>query len=337
MSLIVNSVGDNPQVPGITADAYIPDQLVAGNLKLVTDSIKLTGSAALQRGSVLGKQAFGSVSASTGTAFASGTITLAALPAAGDTVTIGGTVVTFVAANPVGNQVLIGATIAATAQNLEAFLAGSADANLIKFTYSVNAAVVTLTAAAIGTGGNALALATSNAVAVTLSGATLTGGAANTGNATVGTLSAGQAVMPGNYTAVCATATTANVFNPQGEDLGLTTFGTQFTDAQISFKITAGATPCVAGDTFVLAAAKGSGSYLLANASAIDGSEVPAAILADYADATGGDVTAPIYIMGEFNGNALTLGPGITLAAVKVALQPLGMFIKNSVSAADPS
>jgi hypothetical protein len=325
MTLIVNNLGDNPQQPGITADAYIPDQLIAGNLKLVTDSVNVGGAAVLQRGSVLGKTAFGAIAASTGKAFASGTILLAALPAAGDTITIGGTVITFVAANPVGNQVLLGVDAPTTAQALLAFLLGSSDANLVKFTYTLNSATITATAAAIGTGGNALTLATSDAVAITLSGATLAGGTANTGNATVGTISAGQALKSGNYTAVCATATTANVFSPTGEDLGVLTFGTQFTDAQISFLITAGGTPCAAGDTFVLTAAAGTGVYQLAVSSAVDGSEKPVAILADYADPTAGNVVAPVYLMGEFNANALVFGAGITL------------FIKSSVSAADPS
>lgn len=335
--LIVNSVGDNPQQPGIQSDVYTPDQLIAGNLKIVSASVQLTGAAPLQRGSVLGLQSFGALSASTGKTFATGSITLANNPAAGDTVTIGGTVVTFVAANPVGNQVLLGASAIATAQALEAFLAGSSDANLVKFTYSVNNAVVTLTAAAIGTGGNALTLATSDAANITLSGATLSGGTANTGNATVGAMSAAKSIKSGNYTAVCTGATAANVFDPAGDELGQLTFGVAFADAQIGFTITAGGTPCAAGDTFVIAAAPGSGAYALASASATDGTENPVAILADYADPSLGNVTAPIYIMGEFNANALTLGPGITLAAAKAALQPLSIFIKNSVSAADPS
>jgi hypothetical protein len=335
--LPVNLIGDNPQTPGVFADAYIPDQLIAGRHPLITDSITLTGAAALQRGSVLGRQAFGTVAASTGTAFGAGTITLAAVPTAGDTITIGGTVVTFVAANPVGNQVLIGATASATAQNLEAFLAGSADTNLIKFTYSINGAVVTATAAVIGTGGNSLTLVTSNAVAITLSGATLTGGVANTGNATVSAMSVSQQVVPGNYTAVCLTATTAQVYSPNSEEIGVATFGTAFKSAQINFTITAGGTACAAGDTFVLAAAKGSGAYALCTASAIDGTENPVAILADYADPSLGNVTAPIYIGGEFNANALTLGAGMTIATVKAALAYFSIYVKTAMSAADPN
>jgi hypothetical protein len=334
--LPINSIGDNPQTPGIFADAYIPDQLIAGRHPLITDSITLTGAAALQRGSVLGRQAFGTVAASIGTAFAAGTITVGT-PAAGATVTIGGTVITFVAANPVGNQVLIGATAAATAQNLEAFLAGSADTNLIKFTYSINGAVITATSAVIGVAGNSLTLASSDGVNLVVSGATLTGGVANTGNATVSAMSVSQQVVPGNYTAVCLTATTAQVYSPNSEEIGVATFGTAFKSAQINFTITAGGTPCAAGDTFVLAAAKGTGAYALCTASAIDGTEVPVAILADYADPSLGNVVAPIYIGGEFNANALTLGAGMTIAAVKAALGTLSLYIKTSVSAADPS
>jgi hypothetical protein len=337
MSLTVNQIGDNPQQPGIYAEAYIPDQLIAGNMKLVTDSVTITGAAVLQRGSVLGATALGTVAASTGTAFATGSIVVAAVPTAADTVTIGGTPVTFVAANPTGNQVLIGATTAATAQSLAAFLIGATDVNLIKFTYSVSGSTVTTNAAATGTGGNALTLATSDSTAFTVSGATLSGGVANTGNATVGTMSTGPATTLGNYTAVCVTATTANVFDPNGAELGLATFGTQFTDAKISFKITAGGTACVAGDTFVIAAAGGNGAYKLASASAVDGSEVPVAILADYCDPTGGNVVGGIYVMGEFNVNALTFGPGINPAAAKAAMRPLGIFLKNVQTATDPS
>lgn len=337
MALSVTNWGDNPQQPGIRSDAYIPDQLIAGNLKLVTDNVLITGGALLQRGTLLGVVTVGSIAASSGTAFASGTVTLAAVPTAADTLTIGGTAITFVAANPVGAQVLIGATAAQTAQNLTAFLLQSTDTNLVKFRYSVSGAVVTVTAAAAGTGGNALTLATSDTGAFTLSGATLSGGVANTGNATVSLLATGPNTKPGNYTAVCATATTANIFDPAGAQIGVATFGTTFSDSQITFRITAGGTPCVAGDTFILTPATGSGSYKLASAASTDGSENPVAILVDVADATGGDVMADIYVMGEFNVNAMTFGPGINPAAAKAILTPRSIFLKNAVTAADPS
>jgi hypothetical protein len=106
---------------------------------------------------------------------ASGTITLTGVPAANDTVTVGGTAATFVAANPTGNQVLIGGTAAQTAANLQAFLQSSADVNISKCKYSTALGVVTVTYASAGTAGNAFTLAKVS-TNITVSGATLSGG-----------------------------------------------------------------------------------------------------------------------------------------------------------------
>lgn len=344
MALNPTFFGNNPQQPAAVAESYIPDQLIAGVLHLVSDNATVSGAAALLRGSVMGRTLFGSVSGSTGTAFASGTVLIAALPVDGDTLTIGGTVITFKNAvpdvAPPANTVYIGATTALTAQALLALLEASTDANLVKFTYTLSASTITATAAATGTGGNALTLATSDATAFTLSGATLSGGVANTGNATLSLMAGGAAMKAGNFTATCLTATTAQVVNPLGEVLGTATFGTTFVNPEISFRITAGGTPCVAGDAFVLTAAPGAaGIYKLCTAGAIDGSQVPAAILADACDPSGGNVIAGVYLMGEFNGNALVLDPSLSLAGVKAAFLASGrdIFIKTSVSALDPS
>jgi len=115
-----------------------------------------------------------STSAGAGTK-ATGNITLTGNPAAADTVTVNGTVVTFVAANPVGNQVLIGATSAITAANLQAFLAASANANIAAASYSTVGLVTTITHDNVGAAGNAFTL-TEVSTSITVSGATLTGG-----------------------------------------------------------------------------------------------------------------------------------------------------------------
>ncbi len=54
MSLIPNPLGDNPQTPGLYAQTYLPDQLIAGRFPLPTSSITL-GAGILQRGAVLGQ------------------------------------------------------------------------------------------------------------------------------------------------------------------------------------------------------------------------------------------------------------------------------------------
>jgi hypothetical protein len=87
----------------------------------------------------------------------------------------------------------------------------------------------------------------------------------------------------------------------------------------------------------VLGQITSSGKYILALSAASDGSQTPAAIAVDYIDASAGDVAGGVYLSGEFNSNALTLGTGITLAAAKAAFRPLSIYLKTSVSAADPT
>lgn len=53
MTLSTTNFGDNPFAPGIAQDAYIPDQLIAGQQPIVTQPIILK-SGTLKRGTVLG-------------------------------------------------------------------------------------------------------------------------------------------------------------------------------------------------------------------------------------------------------------------------------------------
>lgn len=106
---------------------------------------------------------------------AQGVVTLTGNPANGDTVTINGTVITFVTGTPAGLQVAIGLTAADTSANLQAFLTASADAGLVACTFSTVNLVTTATARAVGVAGNAYTLAATGA-AITVSGATFAGG-----------------------------------------------------------------------------------------------------------------------------------------------------------------
>lgn len=87
----------------------------------------------------------------------------------------------------------------------------------------------------------------------------------------------------------------------------------------------------------VLGQITASGNYILSVKSAADGSQVPSAILADATDATGGAVTTGVYLTGEFNVTALNYDATWTPATLKTALRPLDMFLKNVVSATDPT
>jgi len=55
MSLTPSEIRDNPQRPGVQAQVYIPDQLIADARNLVTQPI-LLADGALKRGAVLGQQ-----------------------------------------------------------------------------------------------------------------------------------------------------------------------------------------------------------------------------------------------------------------------------------------
>jgi hypothetical protein len=92
-----------------------------------------------------------------------------------NTITLNGTVITFVVSGATGTQVNIGATPALTATALYTMLTGSADTQLVKCNYAVNGAVVTVISKTSGTANNTFTLATNSANAV-VSGATLSGG-----------------------------------------------------------------------------------------------------------------------------------------------------------------
>ena len=173
-------------------------------------------------------------------------------------------------------------------------LQASQDTNLVKCTYAaLGTTGITVTAAAVGTGGNNLALATSVTAKITLSGAYLTGGTHNTGNATIGSITAGL-IKTGTYLITCLTATTFSVYAPDGEYLGAGLFGTPFTDIQVNFTITAGNVACIAGDTFTITTNAASDKYTICTSSATDGSQVAAAILFGTKDVTNADSEATI-------------------------------------------
>ena len=100
-------------------------------------------------------------------------VTFAVNPVANSTLTLNGTVVTFVATGATGNQVNIGASTAATLGNLLTMLNASVDTQIVKFKFANVGNILYVLAAAIGTAGNALTVAASVATVAT---STLAGG-----------------------------------------------------------------------------------------------------------------------------------------------------------------
>ncbi len=145
---------------------------------------------------------------------ASGSITFALNPSAAATITIGGTAVTFVTSLTTGNQILIGATLSATLANAVTFLSQSADVNISKATYSVNAAgtALEIVYGTAGTAGNAFTLAASVA---TPSGSTLTGGTGTDISGALGMTAATSGAYVANGVAAESALAAATLFDNQ--------------------------------------------------------------------------------------------------------------------------
>jgi hypothetical protein len=109
---------------------------------------------------------------------ATGAINFSAQPAVNSTVTINGTVFTFVASGATGNQCNIGANLAATMTALAVVLNASVIGGVAAATYTGAPAALTIVHDTLGSAGNAFTLAASTSPTSngTVSGATLTGG-----------------------------------------------------------------------------------------------------------------------------------------------------------------
>jgi len=74
------------------------------------------------------------------------------------------------------------------------------------------------------------------------------GAMVGTGNATAGTLSVADDVVPGVYRALFTAATAFNLISPSGDILKVGATGAAYTANGVTFTITVGATPAEAGD-----------------------------------------------------------------------------------------
>ena len=135
-----------------------------------------------------------------------GSFTFSAQPANLDTVTLNGTTVTFVTGIPTGSQVQIGGSLVATLTALLTFLQASVDAQIVKFSYYVVGSVLYVSSVATGIAGNSLTIAKSS-VNITVSGATLSGGAGTDVSTMLGMLSTSSgAYVAGGIAAETAVA-----------------------------------------------------------------------------------------------------------------------------------
>lgn len=118
MTLTSTNYGNYPFAPGIAQDAFIPDQLIAGDMKMVTDTVTITGGALLKRGTVLGQVSIGAAANGVVTGTGNGTLNAITL---GKTAKVGTYTVkmksatTFDVINPNGVQLTEGFALGAYA------------------------------------------------------------------------------------------------------------------------------------------------------------------------------------------------------------------------------
>ncbi|WP_375782901.1 head decoration protein [Bradyrhizobium sp. Pha-3] len=228
MTTSPTNVYDNADQPSATAYTYLPDQLIAGGRQFPTETVTVTGNAALKRGTVLGQKSSGDV----------------------------------------------GAAVA---------------------------------------------------------------GGSNAGDGAISAISKGANYKPGQYKILFTGATAYQVIDPLGEVVGSSASAGAFTSQDINFTFATHTNPMVAGDYFTIAIAAGTGPYKASVSGAGDGSQTPTAILADDCDPTAGDVRAGVYLAGEFNKRAITLDASISIDSARSSLRSVGIILKGSVSAADPT
>ncbi len=128
----------------------------------------------------------------------------------------------------------------------------------------------------------------------TATGAAVSG---NTGNGTIGTVSAGATAKAGVYQAICIEAAanggTFEVEDPDGVIVGRAVVGTAFS-GPVVFTIADGTTDFAAGDRFTITVAAGSGKYKEYDPANTDGSQTAVAILYAAVDATAADAEGVI-------------------------------------------
>lgn len=147
----------------------------------------------------------------------------------------------------------------------------------------------------------------------------------NTGNGTIGSLSvAGYAAKAGVYYVEFDDATHFIVSDPTGAEVGHGTTGVAYKAGGLAFTITAGGTAFVAGDSFAVTVAAGSGKYKPFDPANVDGSQVPSAILFATKDATSGDKPCAVVVRQcEVNASELVWPTGMNAAAITAALAQL--------------
>ena len=186
----------------------------------------------------------------------------------------------------------------------------------------------------------AIRLATGNLVRGTVLGkqdmtvpSTGTAKGGNTGNGTVTLVDRKRHMRAGVYKMTATSATKFNVKNTLGEVVGEATAGTQYTDQEITFLITAGVTPFIATDEFTVTITVGNMQCVIVNSTGTnDGRRLPYCILAEDCDASSAIKDTVGYLAGNFNEAALVFGGTDTIETHRADLRDLGIFTEETIA-----
>lgn len=158
------------------------------------------------------------------------------------------------------------------------------------------------------------------------------GAMVGTGNATAGTASgaANQYLQIGTYIVSMLTATTFAVLDPQGDSIGTGATTVPFKANGLTFTVTAGGTPAVAGDILPIVVT-GTAKYKLVEATATDGTQNAKVVLVGDSMGRPLSVTAALNtdasVLVVYRGpvavadTALTFGASVTAGALTTAAQ----------------
>lgn len=158
----------------------------------------------------------------------------------------------------------------------------------------------------------------------------------NTGDGTIGTVTAGTETETGTYELVCITAATnAGTFEvraPSGAQLpDDATVAVAYTSDHLNFTIADGAADFVVGDKFTVAVS-GTGKYEALDLAGVDGTQKAAGVLYNAANAATADVQAAGIVRdAEVRSSDLTWPAGITApqqATAEAELAALGIIVR---------
>lgn len=146
---------------------------------------------------------------------------------------------------------------------------------------------------------------------LTVGAATAAAAAGNTGNGTMGAVTVSKGAVAGTYRVVIiepgANVGTFTLENPDGVTVGRGAVATAFSGAGLAFTLADGATDFVAGDTFNITVAAGTGKWVKYSDAGVAAVETAAGILWNELDPVAGDIKATIIVRdAEVNTSALT-------------------------------